>query len=37
MVVDGMYFKGGKMALLISIGTGRTMRMGLVILMESFG
>ena len=34
MVVDGLYFRGDKMALLISIGTGQTMRMGLVILLE---
>ena len=37
MVVDGLYFRGDKMALLISTGTGQTMRMGLVILLESFG
>ena len=27
MVVDGLYFRGDKMALLISTGTGQTMRM----------
>ena len=37
MVVDELYFRGDKMALLISTGTGQTMRMGLVILPESFG
>ena len=37
MVVDGLYFRGDKMALLISTSTGQTMRMGLVILLESFG
>ena len=37
MVVDGLFFRGDKMALSISTGTGQTMRMGLVILLESFG
>ena len=37
MVVDGLFLKGDKMALSISTGTGRTMRMVLVILMENFG
>ena len=37
MVVDGLYSRGDKMDLLISIDTGLTMRTGLAILLVSFG
>ena len=37
MVMNGLYFRGDKMDLLISIDTGLTMRIDLVTLLVSFG